>query len=86
MAQVDAKKTIRIIMDRDKVTLSKLAKACGVSRQEIYKRLNRNMTVGTFYQMIEALGYELVVGRMEDGKFKGGRAVEKVPEDNVSEQ
>ena len=68
---IDTKRFIEKAMEEARVTSSDLAKKCGVTRQEIYRRLHSRISLDTFAEMAEALGYQVGVLYQEDGKTKG---------------
>ena len=56
--------TIRQIMEREEVNQKELAERMGCVRQNVSQTLNRgtvNMRYDSFYRMVEALGYEILL-------------------------
>lgn len=68
---IDAIRFIEKAMEENNVSSSALARRCGCSRQEIYRRMHSRMSLDTFADTVEALGYRLAVMWTEDGKQKG---------------
>lgn len=68
---IDTKRFFEKAMEEAKVTSSDLAKRCGVTRQEIYRRMHSRISLDTFAEMAEALGYQVAVMYQEEGKTKG---------------
>ena len=65
---VNAEDTIRCILDEEKITQQDLADRMGITRQNISQFLNRNaksMRYDSFSKMIGALGYEIIVKKIQ---------------------
>lgn len=65
---VNAAETIRCILDEEKMTQQDLADRMGFTRQNISQSLNRNaksMRYDSFLKMVTALGYEIVVKKLQ---------------------
>lgn len=60
----DPAEIIRTILEQENISQKELADRMGTIRQNVSQMLNRNtvsMRYRSFYNMIEALGYEIVV-------------------------
>lgn len=60
----NAAATIRQIMEREEVNQKELAEKMGCVRQNVSQALNRgtvNMRYDSFYRMVKALGYEVIL-------------------------
>ena len=65
---VNAAETIRRILDEEKMTQQDLADRMGFTRQNISQSLTRNaksMRYDSFLKMVTALGYEIVVKKLQ---------------------
>lgn len=59
---------IKEIMDAEQISQTELAEKMGCVRQNISQALNRgtvNMRYDSFYKMVNALGYEVVVRKKQ---------------------
>ena len=65
---MDAKKVVKEILRRQGKSQRSLAKDLGIPAQTLYNRLNNSKEVGmgTYVEMLGALGYELKVVPQED--------------------
>lgn len=61
-------RTIRVIMAKKKISMTKLAGEIKISRQALYERLDGDMTVSSLVEILDKLGVEL--GYIEDGKVR----------------
>lgn len=60
----DPAEIIRTILEQENLNQKELADRMGTIRQNVSQMLNRNtvsMRYSSFYNMVEALGYEIVV-------------------------
>lgn len=63
-----AQETIRYILKEEKMTQQGLANKMGIARQNVSQALNRNtkcMRYDSFSKMVSALGYEIIVKKIE---------------------
>ena len=63
----NAAATIRQVMEREDVDQKELAEKMGCVRQNVSQALNRgtvNMRYDSFYRMVKALGYEIVLRKI----------------------
>ena len=56
------KRTLR----EERKSISEVAAMIGISRQAMYKRLEGNMSMSSFYEIAEALGYDVELRKRYD--------------------
>lgn len=55
-----------LLMDNEKVTKTELANRLGICRQAVYSKLGSNMSVNCLIDVLNALGYDLLIKRRVD--------------------
>ena len=80
-------KAIRKIMRDENVTLTKMAKAIGKEKgNAVSSRLsNQNMTTSKAVEMLNVLGYELVIQKRKSGSIRDGQIVIDQLDENLQE-
>lgn len=59
---------VKGIMKENRITISEVAGKMGISRQALYKSLERDMGVERFLEIMEVMGYSVYYGK--DGVVK----------------
>lgn len=55
----EGRERLRLIMKESGVTMSEVAERIGISRQAMYKRMSGNMSLESFCEIADVLGYEV---------------------------
>lgn len=70
-----ANEVLKSLMKEQKISMEKLGGRIGITKNSVYDRLNSNLSVNNFIQMLAVMDYEVVIQPKSGAKKPNGAYV-----------